>query len=80
MYNEKYLKAEKWFNTKESFKCFYTPVILFDSVYRKDGNYYPQVILEKFTHNFFLEKYKKFWFLSLWKFLLKYKQVLFLEM
>ena len=32
IYNKKYQKAEKRFNTKESF-CFYIPVILFDSVY-----------------------------------------------
>ena len=31
-YNKKYLKTEKWFNTKESFKCSYMPVILLDSV------------------------------------------------
>ena len=52
-YNRKYLKAEKIFNTKESFQCFYIPVILFDSVHRKDGNYYPEVFLEKFIHNLF---------------------------
>ena len=38
--SKKYLKPEKRFNTKESFHCFYIPVILFDSVYRKDGSYY----------------------------------------
>ena len=54
MYNKKYLKAERKFNTKESFQCFYMLVILIDSVYRKDENYYPQVFLEKFIHNFFL--------------------------
>ena len=43
IYNKKYLKTEKRFNTKESFQCFYMPVILFDSAYRKDGNYYPKV-------------------------------------
>ena len=53
MYNKKYLKDEKIFNTKESFQCFYIPAILFDSVYRKDGNYYPKVFLEKFFPNFF---------------------------
>ena len=47
IYNEKYLKAEKSLNTKESFQCFYIPVILFDSVGRTDGNYYPKVFLEK---------------------------------
>ena len=50
---KKYLKAEKGFNTKESFQCFYIPVILFDSVYRKDGSYYLKVYLEKFIHNIF---------------------------
>ena len=29
--------------------------MLFDSVYRKDGNYYPKVFSEKFIHNFFGE-------------------------
>ena len=43
--NEKYLKTEKRFNTKESFQCFYTLVILFDAVNRKDGYYYPKVFL-----------------------------------
>ena len=60
--SKKYLKAEKRFNTKESFQCFYVAVILFDSVYRKNGNYYRKLLLEKFIHNIFLEKYKKFWF------------------
>ena len=30
--SKKYLKPEKRFNTKESFQCFYIPVILFESV------------------------------------------------
>ena len=47
IYNKKYLKAEKRFNAKESFQCFYVPVILFDSVYRKDRNYYLEVFLKK---------------------------------
>ena len=64
IYNKKYLKAEKRFNAKEELQCFYIPVILFDSVYRKDGNYYPKVILEKFIHNFFLRNIKKFGFWS----------------
>ena len=34
---------------------FFIPVILIDSVYRKDKNYYPKVFLEKFIHNFFGE-------------------------
>ena len=54
---------------------FHIPSILIDSVYKKDENYYPKVFLEKFIHNFFfLEKYKKFWFLRLCKFVLKYKK------
>ena len=52
LYNKKYLKAEKRFNTKEGFQCFYIPVILFASVYRKDRNYYSKVFFEKFIHNF----------------------------
>ena len=51
----KYLKVEKKINTKESLQCFYNintytcniPVILIDSVFRKDVNYYPKVLLEK---------------------------------
>ena len=76
IYNKKYLKAEERFNTKESFQCFYILVILFDSVYRKGGNYHPKAFLEKLIQNFY-EKYKKFWFLVLWEFLLKYKKILF---
>ena len=53
LYNKKYLKAGERFNTTESFQCLYIPVILFNSVYRKDGNYYSNVFLEKFIHNFF---------------------------
>ena len=71
IFDKYYLKAEKRFNTKESFQCFYIPVTLFDSMYGKGGNYYPKVFLEKFIHAFFSEKYKKFRFLGLWKFLLK---------
>ena len=40
IYNKKCLKASKRLNTKESFQCFYIPVILFDLVYRKGGSYY----------------------------------------
>ena len=47
IYNKKYLKAEKRFNSNKSFHCFYIPVILFDSVNRKDGNYYYKVPLKK---------------------------------
>ena len=41
--SKKYLKPEKRFNTKESFRCFYIPVILFESVYKKYGYYYLKV-------------------------------------
>ena len=34
--------------TKGGFQYFYTPVILIDSVYRKDKNYYSKVFLEKY--------------------------------
>ena len=36
VHNKKYLKAEKNFNIKKSFQCFYISVILIGSVYRKD--------------------------------------------
>ena len=47
VHNEKYLKI----NAKEGSQCFCTPVILTDSVYRKDKSYYPQVFLEKYDFN-----------------------------
>ena len=53
IYNRQFLKAGKRFNTKERFQCFYIPVILFDSFYRKDGKYYRKVFLEKIILNFF---------------------------
>ena len=34
-------------NTKGELQCLYTPVLLTDSIYRKDENYYPKVFLEK---------------------------------
>ena len=39
IYSKKYLKAEKK-NVKGGFHCLYAPVILIDSIYRKDKNYY----------------------------------------
>ena len=53
IYSKKYLKAEKRLIPKESFKCFYIPVIFFDSVFRKDEKYYPKVFLDKFIQNYF---------------------------
>ena len=60
VYNEKYLKTRiksynGKFNTnfynnkipKESYQCIYLSVILIDSVFRTDENYYPQVFLEE---------------------------------
>ena len=51
--------------TQRSFQCFYIPVILIDSVNRKDGNYSPKVFLEKFIPNFFLRSVRNF---SFWGF------------
>ena len=44
IYNKE--KAKKRFNRKKNFQCFYIPVILFDSVYRKDRNYNVKVFLK----------------------------------
>ena len=49
VYNKKYIKGENKINTKESFQCFYIPVIFIDSVYKKDESYYPKVSLEKYN-------------------------------
>ena len=62
----KIFKSWKKFNTKESFQWFYIPVILFDSVYRKDENCYPKVFLEKFIHKFFWRNKRNFVFLDFW--------------
>ena len=35
-------------NKKRGFQCLYAPVILIDSVYRKDETYCPKVFLEKY--------------------------------
>ena len=53
VYNKKYLNI----NTKEGFQCFYAPVILIDSVYRKDETYYPKVFLENYNFNDYIEIY-----------------------
>ena len=62
IFNKKYLKAEKRFSTKESLKSFYVQVILFDLVYRKDGNYYPKVFLENLIIAFFWRNTRNFSF------------------
>ena len=40
------IKAEKKINTKEGFQCFYSPVIVIDSIYTKYENYYLKVFLK----------------------------------
>ena len=52
MYNKKVSKIWKRFITRKSFPYFYIPVILLDSIYRKDENYYPKVFLEEFINKF----------------------------
>ena len=41
-------KINKQINTKGGSQCLYAPVILIDSIYGKDENYYPKVFLEKY--------------------------------
>ena len=50
LFNKKYIQNVKKIKTKEGYQCIYTPVILIESIHRKDRNYYPQVFLEK--HNY----------------------------
>ena len=52
IYSGKYLKSEKN-KHKVRFQCLYASVILIDSIYRKDENYYPNVLLEKY---YFIEE------------------------
>ena len=42
-------------NPKEDFQCFYAPVILIYSIYRKNENYYPKVLLGKYNFNDYIE-------------------------
>ena len=53
VYNKRYIKYEK----KESFQWFYIPVILNDSGYRKDENYFLKMFLEKFDFDKDIEIY-----------------------
>ena len=50
IYSEKDLKVETKIkikiNIKGGFQCLYTPINLIDSVFRKDENYYPKVLLK----------------------------------
>ena len=50
---------------RKLFICFYIPLILFGSVYRKDGNYYPKMLLGKFIHNGFWRNIRNFGFRAL---------------
>ena len=49
--NKKYQKM----NPKEDFQCFYARVILIYSIYRKNENYYPKVLLGKYNFNDYIE-------------------------
>ena len=42
-------KSWKKINLKNGFQYFCVQVILIDSAYRKDKNYYPKVLLEKYN-------------------------------
>ena len=42
-------KSWKKINLKNGFQYFCVQVILIDSVYRKDKNYYPKLLLEKYN-------------------------------
>ena len=52
MYSKQHLNAGKNIHVKEGFPCLYAPIILIDSIYRKDENYHFKVFLEKY---FFIE-------------------------
>ena len=71
--NEKYMKTKtKSYNekintnfqnnkiSKEGSQCICLSLVLIDSVYRKDKNYYPQVFLEEFKYVVKEEKMSKF--------------------
>ena len=53
VHNKKYLKVEKKkkkkIKTKEEFQCISVPVILIDSVYRKNKNCFSQVWIEEYN-------------------------------
>ena len=82
VYNEKYIRTKiKSYNgkinanfhnnkiPKEGSQCIYLSVILTDSVYKKDKNYYPQVFLEECKY-VVKEKRRLNLLLTTWKFLL----------
>ena len=52
IYNKKYLKAEKKSYNEKINTCIYISVILIDSDYIKDKDYYPRMFLEKYKHVF----------------------------
>ena len=62
IYNKKYLKAEKRFDKKDGFQCFYMPVIfniVWFSLY-KIWKLLPKSVSSKIYSKLFLEKYNKF--------------------
>ena len=66
------LKLKKDSTRKKPFNVF------IHHCYKKDGNYYPKVFLEKFIHDFSWRNIANFGFWG-WKFLLKYKKIPFPE-
>ena len=56
IYNEKYIKTKiKVYNKKvntnfHGLECVCLPIILLDSVYKKDNKYYPLVFLEEYRY------------------------------
>ena len=48
IYSKKDLKAGKKLNPEGGFQCLYALIILIDSIYRKDKNYYHKVFLQKY--------------------------------
>ena len=38
-------------NAKGCFQCLYAPIILIDSIYKQNKNYYPKGLLEKYYFN-----------------------------
>ena len=79
--NKKNLKAEKKFITKECFQCFNIPIILIESVYRKDENLFPKMFTERSIHNFLLRGMRNFGFCGLgsssWNITKLFQKVLF---
>ena len=54
---KQFIKSENKINTKEGFQYFYISVILIDSVYIKDENYYSKLFIQKYNFNKDIEIY-----------------------